>query len=70
LFWVAFIAQALESFLDASANVTFRLPKATPRRDAIVAVSEVSGVRFRCSSTPDSMENDDGTKKEKNYSPI
>ncbi len=28
LFWVAFIAPALEHFWDASANVTFRLVKA------------------------------------------
>jgi hypothetical protein len=28
LVWVAFVEQALERFLDASANVTFRLPKA------------------------------------------
>jgi hypothetical protein len=32
LFWVTFIEQVLEGFLDASANVTFRLPKA--RRQA------------------------------------
>ena len=28
LFWVGFLAQTLRGFLDASANVTFRLPKA------------------------------------------
>jgi len=38
LFWVAFVAQALEGFSDASANVTFRLPKAAPKRDVLVAV--------------------------------
>jgi hypothetical protein len=27
LFWVAFVEQALDGFLDASAYVTFRLPK-------------------------------------------
>ena len=38
LVWVAFVAQALEGFLVASANVTFRLPKAAPKRDVLVAV--------------------------------
>jgi hypothetical protein len=34
---VGFIEQALESFLDASANVTFRLPKAALMRIVLVA---------------------------------
>lgn len=37
LFWVAFVAQGLEGFLEASANVTFRLPKARTE-DVLVAV--------------------------------
>jgi hypothetical protein len=37
LLWVAFVEQALEGFLDASANVTFRLPNAH-KEDILVAV--------------------------------
>jgi hypothetical protein len=38
MFLIAFVVQALEGFLDASAKVTFRLPKAAPKMDVIVAV--------------------------------
>jgi hypothetical protein len=36
LFWVAFVEWALQGFLDASANVTFRLPKADPWINALI----------------------------------
>jgi hypothetical protein len=51
LFWVAFVAQALEGFLDASTNVTFRLQKAA-QEDIPVPLNDVSDVRFRRSPSP------------------
>ncbi len=59
LFWVAFVAQALEGFLVASANVMFRLPKARTE-GGWLPQNEINVVRFRCSPTP-CQENDGGT---------
>jgi hypothetical protein len=51
LFWVAFVAQALEGFLNASANVTFRLQKAA-REDIPVSLNEIIDFKFRGSPNP------------------
>ena len=61
LVWVAFASRALEGFLVASGNVTFRLQKTRTEGYFSCRLNEISIVKFRYVPTLKLVKNDGGS---------